>query len=610
MGEELSGSFFEPAQLNVEESDISDVQAFSFKPDLNLNINNPWDPPSSGIDISNILSDVPLPEIYATAFAFASPNAGTVSVSTLNKILSISEIPHATIEKILNLAAPNSTRVKRGEFNVAIALVALAQKHMDVSIENLMDHKQDLPVPILNNLEDIKLNRGLSFSAISSRPPALPSLQAEDPWAFNSGYTEYTEPSSSNFVPGTINTITPASVTQPVTESLNSAEGFQWFLDMDVITIKFAPEREGFLFKHVNYIVESQKRETTVVRRYSDFWWLMECLVKRYPFRILPALPPKKIGVNGFYFTVDESFLEKRRKGLARFLNFITRHPILKDDYLVEMFLTEQSIAEWRKNNIPDLEEEYIKRRITPEMESRIPDNLDERLDKVYKKLDDTIDHYRNMCNLMERIARRQEGMATDYMRYSLALNSLIEKEKGCYIEDCYNCTQVVHGLEQVSSHFQRTSTVMEDVANATLDIVLENLKRQRDLLVSFRETFERKDRLVVDTVESLNNRIKANQTKLIPLDGKEGTEQEIERLKSAIEKDEEDIRLQQKRKLFVRYCLYAELTLFHKSTAFISLLYQNFVNDQIKYSQQLYENWKSLSPKVYDMPIETSGFG
>jgi sorting nexin-8 len=65
---------------------------------------------------------------------------------------------------------------------------------------------------------------------------------------------------------------------------------------MDVITIKFAPEREGFLFKHVNYIVESQKRETTVIRRYSDFWWLMECLVKRYPYRILPALPPKKIG--------------------------------------------------------------------------------------------------------------------------------------------------------------------------------------------------------------------------------------------------------------------------------------------------------------------------
>jgi hypothetical protein len=42
---------------------------------------------------------------------------------------------------------------------------------------------------------------------------------------------------------------------------------------------------------------------------------------------------------------------------------------------------------------------------------------------------------------------------------------------------------------------------------------------------------------LIVDTTEALINRIKANQTKLNPLDGKEGTEQEIERLKNAIEK-------------------------------------------------------------------------
>ncbi|CAI2169784.1 19346_t:CDS:10 [Funneliformis geosporum] len=606
----MSGSFFEPVQFETGHSDIPDVQSLSFSSEpLNINIGNPWDPPGGGNDISNILSDVVLPEIYVSAFTTASSNGGRVSISALNKILSISGLPHATIEKILNCAVPtNNTRVNRGEFNVALALVALAQKNMDVSIENLIEHKQDLPEPILNNLENINFNRNLSFSGISSRPPALPSLQADDPWAAPSsnGYTDiqYTVETSSHFRP---------SVTQtpPTIRSMSRDDEFQWFIDVDVISIKFAPEREGFLFKHVNYIVESQRRESSVVRRYSDFWWLMECLLKRYPFRILPALPPKKIGVvNGFYFTVDESFLEKRRKGLTRFLNFITRHPVLRNDDLVEMFLTEQSIAEWRKNNTPVLEEEYVKKQITPEMETSIPDNLDERLSKVYNKLDDAIDHYRNMCNLMDRMARRQEGMATDYMRYSLALNSLIEKEKGCYIEDCYNCSQVVHGLEQVSSHFQKTGAVMEDAAIATLDTVLENLKRHRDLLVSFRETFERRDRLAVDTIETLNNRIETNQAKLTPLAGIKDAEPEVDRLTSVIQKDRTDIELQRKRKIFLRHCLYAELTLFHKSSAFISLLYQNFVNDQIKYSQQLYENWKSLSPKVYDMPIETNGFG
>ncbi|CAG8563346.1 17336_t:CDS:10 [Funneliformis caledonium] len=608
----MSGSFFESVQFETGQSlssDMPDVQSLSFSSEpLNINIGNPWDPPGGGTDISSILSDVALPEIYVSAFTIASSNDGRVSISALNKILNISGLPHASIEKILNCAVPtNNTRVNRGEFNVALALVALAQKNMDVSVENLIEHKQDLPEPILNNLESVNFNRNLSFSAISSRPPALPSLQADDPWAIPSGNgyadIQYTVETPSQFR---------SSVMQPpITRNSISDDEFQWFMDVDVISIKFAPEREGFLFKHVNYIVESQRRETSVVRRYSDFWWLMECLVKRYPFRILPALPPKKIGVvNGFYFTVDETFLEKRRKGLTRFLNFITRHPVLRNDALVEIFLTEQSqIAEWRKNNTPDLEEEYIKKQITPEMEANIPDNLDERLSKVYNKLDDAIEHYRNMCNLMERMARRQEGMAADYMRYSLALNSLIEKEKGCYIDDCYNCSQVVHGLEQVSIHFQKTGAVMEDAAIATLDTVLENLKRHRDLLVSFR-TFERRDRLAVDTIETLNSRIETNQAKLTPLAGVKDAELEVDRLTNVIQKDRTDIELQRKRKIFLRHCFYAELTLFHKSSAFISLLYQNFVNDQIKYSQQLYENWKSLSPKVYDMPIETNGFG
>ncbi|CAG8735364.1 15685_t:CDS:2, partial [Racocetra fulgida] len=97
---------------------------------------------------------------------------------------------------------------------------------------------------------------------------------------------------------------------------------------------------------------------------------------------------------------------------LARFLNFISRHPILKDDQLVEMFLKEQiEIAVWRRTNSPDLEEEYLKRKVTPEMERRIPVDLDKRLEKVVKKLDDTVEHYRNMCNIMERISRRQEGL-------------------------------------------------------------------------------------------------------------------------------------------------------------------------------------------------------
>jgi sorting nexin-8 len=65
----------------------------------------------------------------------------------------------------------------------------------------------------------------------------------------------------------------------------------------EVITITTISEKEGvFLFQHRNYEVASSRRTTKVIRRYSDFVWLLDCLHKRYPFRQLPLLPPKRVG--------------------------------------------------------------------------------------------------------------------------------------------------------------------------------------------------------------------------------------------------------------------------------------------------------------------------
>lgn len=64
----------------------------------------------------------------------------------------------------------------------------------------------------------------------------------------------------------------------------------------EVITVTLMPEKEGmFLFQHHNYEVTSSRRGSKVIRRYSDFVWLLDCLHKRYPFRALPLLPPKRV---------------------------------------------------------------------------------------------------------------------------------------------------------------------------------------------------------------------------------------------------------------------------------------------------------------------------
>lgn len=64
----------------------------------------------------------------------------------------------------------------------------------------------------------------------------------------------------------------------------------------ETVIITLLPEKEGiFMFQHHNYEVKCTRKASSVIRRYSDFVWLLDCLHKRYPFRQLPLLPPKRV---------------------------------------------------------------------------------------------------------------------------------------------------------------------------------------------------------------------------------------------------------------------------------------------------------------------------
>lgn len=64
----------------------------------------------------------------------------------------------------------------------------------------------------------------------------------------------------------------------------------------ETIAVTTIEQKEGmFMFQHRNYQVTSARRNSKVIRRYSDFVWLLDCLHKRYPFRQLPLLPPKRV---------------------------------------------------------------------------------------------------------------------------------------------------------------------------------------------------------------------------------------------------------------------------------------------------------------------------
>ncbi|CEP09413.1 hypothetical protein [Parasitella parasitica] len=591
---------------------------------------------TEGITPANVLVGVDLPEVFDTAYIRAGPVGDRVSVEALGVIIGLGGLGPRLFEQIALITVPsNAMYVTRNEFNTALALLGFAQKNMD------------LPIPSLSNLDNVSIKRSNPIMASNTKSKRRQSFD-DDPWRIgvspptasngfpyqandsidaaiaarntndatptvvnstngldNENQTSDNDTSSAattakssampkRFVPAEV--ITDKVSTQALVKA--STESYQWFLDLDQIAVTVA-EKEGFLFTHINYWVHSTQRQTSVRRRYSDFYWFWETLLKRYPFRVIPNLPPKKISGK------DKVFLEKRCQGLSRFINCIVRHPVLKNDEQVITFLTEQTeFSAWRRAKSPNLDEEF--ERVNPqteELEAFIPKDLDSRIELIKNKLPSAIEKYDALCSVMEKTIRLKEAQAIEMKLYNDTLKELSEAEHQCFVPNCDACAQVVRGYENVGNYLAKGSTIIEAETASAIAGVLENLKRHRDISSSFLEMLDRRFRLDANQINALYKKISANTAKVNQNRGVPGLESEVERLDTIIKADTEKMIYQQRRDTYVRYCLASELSYLHKQQAFVSLLYQNYVHEQLQYARRTIDNWKALEALLCEMP-------
>ncbi|KAF1957941.1 hypothetical protein CC80DRAFT_491264 [Byssothecium circinans] len=375
------------------------------------------------------------------------------------------------------------------------------------------------------------------------------------------------------------------------------------------ITVTAIAEKEGvFLFQHRNYEVTSLRRNSKVVRRYSDFVWLLDCLHKRYPFRQLPLLPPKRVAINGNYIATDSSFIEKRRRGLARFANALVRHPVLGQEQLVIIFLTVPTeLAVWRKQANLSVQEEFTGKALPPDLEDSLPKTLPDLFDTVRAGVRRSAEYYISLCNMMERLTKRNEGMAAEYARFATVLQSVTEASKDTYACDTNDVPLLNAGLSSTAKHLAQSKTLLEDEAKGWEEGVLEDLKRQRDALVSMRDMFDRREKYAKDNIPYLEQRIVKNEQKLQGIRSKEPhmiKPGEAEKVEEAIFRDKESIVQQHARGVFIIECIRDEVLFFQQSQYHVSRLHQDWSQERVKYAELQAENWRVLSEEVEGMPL------
>ena len=365
--------------------------------------------------VKSLLANADVPDLYVDSFDSLQAG-GNVPASDARQLLKECGISSSAQDTIWNIVSSRGevTALGRGEFNVLLALIGLAQEGEDLSLDAVDERRRKLPKPSLPAMKSQQQ---------AQPPPATPQTQTQsgaqsspeqrtgnirkqsfgagfgenDPWAspaLHKGHahvngvgsavpqrttstftTAGTEPPDSARS-GTYNS-PPAAGGEHASSAWGGSTSYGAGTDTgfggsssagggfegddnapaaprrvaparagskgaeEVVSVNLLEEKEGmFMFQHRNYEVTSTRRNSKVIRRYSDFVWLLDCLHKRYPFRQLPLLPPKRVQINGNHIAADSSFLEKRRRGLARFANALVRHPVLREEQLVVMFLT------------------------------------------------------------------------------------------------------------------------------------------------------------------------------------------------------------------------------------------------------------------------------
>lgn len=197
----------------------------------------------------------------------------------LRPLLMKSGIPVDQLKQVWALADVN----KRGsldlaELKLALRLIALAQDGRAIDPQAAAASRDLVPhFPSLDALA-ASAAAGGSAPATNNRTSVISSSSSPAGPA----------PSSS--------TSSLASPASPTTHrnSLEVLESFQELLDREHVTVTVAEKGTG-MFSTTFYTVVSRAHGSTVTRRYSDFDWLHEVLLKRYPFRLIPEMPGKKL---------------------------------------------------------------------------------------------------------------------------------------------------------------------------------------------------------------------------------------------------------------------------------------------------------------------------
>ncbi|TNN68098.1 Sorting nexin-8 [Liparis tanakae] len=208
---------------------------------------------------------------------------------------------------------------------------------------------------------------------------------------------------------------------QPAQEDvLTMSQTLDKLLVRDAVQVELIPEKKGLFLKHVEY----QRYKNSVYRRYSDFDVFHEVLLQRFAYRVVPALPPKRMLKGVLTSVSDREFIEGRRRALGRFINLVARHPFFSEDELVRTFLTfsGSDVQAKLRDTSKKTGDEFMTNRLATQAKEYLPADIQAQFSASRELIRNIHNSFQKLRDRAEKMAERSKENATDLLMFGREL--------------------------------------------------------------------------------------------------------------------------------------------------------------------------------------------
>lgn len=318
----------------------------------------------------------------------------------------------------------------------------------------------------------------------------------------------------------------------------------------------------------------------------------------------------------------DSQFLQRRRRGLHRFLNQLVKHPVLRLEPMVVTFLSVPTdLVSWRKQARVDYSLEFKGQKISASFINGIWPAVGTQFlqdwataEKAVPKL---IETWTKMVMLVERHEKRQQQIAFDNSKFVETLTKFTDLDTGIYPhQDENNAIAALNrhdtltlndSLAGIASFFNKTSTLLVDESFAINTRVLEKFKNFLDYLYSLQELFDRAKRLSVNTIPQLQQRIQEYQQKYDKLntDGVDVKGSELHKIRQAIINDKQEMFQQLNKDWLIKSCCLEEFVMFQETQFLVSEAWAEWCRGRYKFHEKISGLYDGVNSEIVpDMPM------